>query len=93
VISAEPQESRPYGYWIVVNTFSPPQSYTQALRYRSATLYADGNPLAVIDSEMPTIQKRLGLWKVGDPLPIPSSAKDGKPCLKPTLKHSELWCE
>jgi hypothetical protein len=93
VISAEPQEHRPFGYWIVVNALSRARTYVQVLRYRSATLYADGNPLAVIDSEMPNIQKRLGLWKPGDPLPVPSSNRDGKRCLKPTLKHSELWCE
>ena len=92
VITAEPQEHRPYGYWIVVHTLSHAGAYRQALRYRSATLYNDGNPLAVIDSEMPNIQRRLGLWKPGEPLPTPSTG-DGKPCIKPTLKHSELWCK
>lgn len=87
VISAEPQEHRPYGYWIEVNQLNDAGAYHQTLRYRSATLYGDGNRLAVIDSEMPNILKRLGLWKPGDPLPTPPS------CPKPTLRRAELWCE
>lgn len=87
VISAEPQQHRPYGYWIEVNQLNAAGTYGKALRYRSATLYGDGNRLAVIDSEMPNILKRLGLWKLGDPLPTPPS------CGKPVLRHAELWCE
>lgn len=93
VITAEPQEHAPFAYWIEVNSLSPAGAYRQVLRYRSATHYGDGNPLAVIDSEMPTIQRRLGLWKPGEPLPVPSTAGDGKPCVKVTLKDGELWCE
>jgi hypothetical protein len=59
-----------------------------SLRYRSATRYNDGNPLAVIDSEMPNIERQFGLWKPGEPLPTPSVG-----CIKPPLRHSELWCE
>ena len=88
VISAEPQEHLPYGYWIEVNSSTPAGPYRRVLRYRSATLYNDGNPLAVIDSEMPNIESRLGLWKAGQPIPTPN----GKPCPKPTLRHTELWC-
>ena len=88
VISAEPQERLPYGYWIVVNRLTATDAYHQVLRYRSATLYGDGNPLSVIDSEMPNIQKRLGLWKPGDPIPTPK----GRLCPKPVLRHTELWC-
>ncbi|HTD29307.1 MAG TPA: hypothetical protein VK660_07960 [Xanthomonadaceae bacterium] len=93
VITAEPQEHLPYNYWIVVDTLTQAGAYRQALRYRSATHQNDGNPLAVIDSEMPTIERRLGLWKPGEPLPSPASAGDGKPCAKPTLRDAELWCE
>jgi hypothetical protein len=93
VITAEPQERLPYGYWIVVNRLDSTGIYRPVLRYGSATLYGDGNPLAVIDSEMPNIELRLGLWKPGEPLPVPSVADRGKPCNKPTLKHTELWCE
>lgn len=92
VISAEPEDRSPYGYWITVDRLTPAETYRQALRYRSATRYADGNPLAVIDSEMPNIELRLGLWKPGDPIPAPKRGGDGKPCLKPVLRHTELWC-
>ena len=86
VISATPQQHLPYGFWITVEKPTPAGAYRQVLRYPSATIYNDGNPLAVIDSEMPSIQQRLGLWKAGDPLPAPAG------CRKPVLKHSELWC-
>jgi hypothetical protein len=92
VITAEPQEHLPYGYWIVVNSLTSAGTYRQVLRYRSATIYNDGNPLAVIDSEMPNIERRLGLWKLGQPIPTPNLSGDGKPCLLPTLRHNELWC-
>jgi len=89
VISAEPQERLPYGYWIVVKKLISTGEYRQVLRYGSATRYGDGNRLAVIDSEMPNIERRLGLWKPGDPIPVPS----GKACSKPVLRHTELWCD
>lgn len=92
VITAEPQEYLPYGYWIAVNQLTSSGAYHQVLRYGSATLYNDGNPLAVIDSEMVNIERRLGLWKPGDPIPAPNRG-DGKACLKPVLRHSELWCD
>ena len=88
IISAEPTDDAPFGYWVSVSAFKPPEAYRQVLRYRSATHYNDGNPLAVIDSEMPNIQRRLGLWKPGQPIPTPT----GKPCPKPTLRRTELWC-
>lgn len=92
VISAEPEDHLPYGYWIVVNELTAAGTYRQMLRYRSATLYADGNPLAVIDSEMPNIQRRLGLWKPGDPIPTPDRNGGGKSCPNPVLRHTALWC-
>ena len=92
VISAESQEHPPYGYWIEVNRLTPTGAYRQVLRYRSATLYNDGNPLAVIDSEMPNIERRLGLWKPGNPIPTPIRDGGHKSCLKPILRHTELWC-
>ena len=91
VITAEPQDHLPYGYWIVVKRLTPADAYRQVLRYRSATLYNDGNPLAVIDSEMPNIEERLGLWRPGQPLPTPDT-NGGKPCRKPSLRRTELWC-
>jgi hypothetical protein len=61
------------------------------LRYRSATLYNDGNPLAVIESEMPNIERRLGLWKPGQ-RPYPNFGSNDKPCLRPDAMSSRLWC-
>ena len=65
-----------------------PGGYRQALRYRSATHYDDGNGLAVIDSEMVGVERRLGVWKPGDRLPTPP----GSPCPRPNLRGAELWC-
>jgi hypothetical protein len=62
--------------------------FKEVLRYRSATQYGDGNPLAVIDSEMPNMAQRLGLWKPGAPMPLPARA-----CPKPHLVRMALWCE
>ena len=88
VITAEPTGNAPFAYWITVSRLTPQGAYRQALRYRSATGYNDGNPLAVIDSEMPAIEQRLGLWRPGSPLPLPA----GKSCPKPHLKRGALWC-
>ena len=87
IISAEPTQNAPFGFWIAVSEFRPAQKYVQVLRYRSATQYGDGNVLAVIDSEMPGIQQRLGLWKPGAKLPLPAGE-----CLNPRIIHQELWC-
>jgi hypothetical protein len=71
VIAAEPTDDAPYAYWIAVSRLGA-GGYAQALRYRSATRYGDGNPLSVIDSEMPNILQRLGLWRSGSPPPLPA---------------------
>ncbi len=87
IVSVEPTQDAPFGFWVVVNA---PASggFKEVLRYRSATRYGDGNPLAVIDSEMPNIAQRLGLWKAGQPMPLPARA-----CPKPHLVRMALWCE
>lgn len=87
IISVDPTSNAPFAFWIVVNALTPSFTYYEALRYRSATRYDDGNPLSVIDSEMPNIQRRLGLWRVGLPLPMPASG-----CSRPRMIHNELWC-
>jgi hypothetical protein len=75
VITAEPTRTPPYVYWISVYARGKDGQYSRpALRYRSQTRYGDGNPLPVIDSEMPDILRRLGHWKRGDPPPIPAHA-------------------
>jgi hypothetical protein len=87
LISVEPTDNAPYGYWVTVNALMPQYTYKTVLHYRSATHYGDNNPLAVIDSEMPNIERQLGYWKSGMALPLPSGA-----CPKPRLIHMELWC-
>ena len=87
IISAEPTENAPFAFWVTVNALTPAYTYRAVLRYRSATTYEDGNPLPVIDSEMPGLEQRLALWRPGALLPLPAS-----PCLRPHLVHKELWC-
>jgi hypothetical protein len=87
IVAAEPTEKAPYGFWISVSSLASVDTYKEVLRYRSATRYGDGNPLAVIDSEMPGIEQRLGVWRPGLPLPLPAGA-----CPKPRLKEMALWC-
>jgi hypothetical protein len=91
VISAEPTDNAPFAYWITVNQLESTITYKQVLRYRSATRYGDGNPLAVIDAEMPNIELHLGLWHPGLPLPVPTSPTH--PCRNPRLVRTALWCE
>ena len=88
IVTAEPTEGAPFGFWMTVNTRSARATYQQTLKYRSATLYGDGNPLGVIDSEMPNLLRHLGKWKSGQALPLPAT-----PCARPHLVHMELWCE
>jgi hypothetical protein len=88
VIVADPTSSAPFGYWISVYGWNGKDKYAQVVpRYRSATRYGDGNHLAVIDSEMPEILRRMGLWREGNPLPTPSG------CDRPVLRHGEEWCQ
>ena len=86
VIFVEPTQDKPYDFWVTVSQLTPAYAYQQVLRYRSATGYGDGNPLAVIDSEMPNIEAHLGVWKPGAPLPAPAK------CAHPHLVKLELWC-
>ncbi|WP_454718895.1 hypothetical protein [Caulobacter segnis] len=87
IVSVEPTADAPFGFWVVVNAPAD-GGFKQVLRYRSATRYGDGNRLAVIDSELPNMAHRLGLWRAGQPLPLP----DG-PCSKPRLVRLALWCD
>ncbi len=87
IISAVPTSDAPFGFWITVNRMDTSGRYAQVLRYRSGTRYGDGNPLAVIDSDMPETLRRLKLWQPGEPLPLPDRA-----CPKPRLIADILWC-
>lgn len=87
IIAALSPYGPPFSYVLKVSRLTTDYRYKQVLRYRSATIYGDGNPLAVIDSEMPNILRQLGLWHTGQPLPLPSS-----PCPHPHLVKTELWC-
>lgn len=87
IVSAEPTDDAPFGFWMTVHRVGPDKRYAEVLRYRSATRYGDGNPLAVIDSEIPNLYRRLGLWQPGSPIPLPAG-----PCPKPHLVSGALWC-
>jgi hypothetical protein len=87
VIVDDPTENAPYAYWIEVYRAGDSGQYGRILRYRGLTGYSDGNPLAVADSEMPEILRRLGLWKPGDPLPVPTHLPRG--CRDLFMRHGE----
>ncbi|WP_322965955.1 hypothetical protein [Sphingomonas fuzhouensis] len=87
IIAAEPTTDAPFAFWITVNRLARKGRYAPVLRYRSGTRYGDGNPLAVIDSEMPEILRRMQLWRPGSALPLPDHA-----CPKPRLVARVLWC-
>jgi len=91
VIIDNPTENAPYTYWIEVYRAEDSGQYGRILRYRGLTGYSDGNPLAVADSEMPGILHRLGLWKPGDPLPVPDRLPQG--CIHLFMRHGEEWCK
>lgn len=91
VIVDYPTSRAPYVYWVEVYAWGKSGRYARVLRYRSITHYGDGNPLPVADSELPEIMKRLGFWKPGDALPIPSHAPKG--CEPFVMRHGEEWCK
>lgn len=91
VIVNYPTDNAPYAYWIEVYAPGKSGRYARILHYRSITHYGDGNPLAVADSEMPEIMKRLGFWKPGDALPMPPHAPKG--CGPFVMRHGEEWCK
>ena len=64
-------------------------SNRQVLPQRSAFRYDDGNPLPLIGSKMANIERRLALPKPGQPNPTPDPRSTIKPCLKPTLRHTD----
>lgn len=91
VIVDYPTEHAPFTYWIEVYRAQQSRQYQRILRYRGHTVYNDGNPLAVADSEMPEILRRLGFWKPGDALPRPAHLPQG--CTRLFMRRSEEWCK
>lgn len=91
VIVDNPTENAPYAYWIDVYRAGDSGQYGRILHYRSRTIYSDGNPLAVADSEMPEILHRLGLWQSGYPLRAPAHLPQG--CRHLLMKNGEEWCK
>jgi hypothetical protein len=91
VIAAYPANNAPFTYFLEVYKQNSGSEYSQVLRYRGNTGYGDGNPLAVIDSEMAEILRRLGLWKTGDALPIPPRMPRG--CTRLVMRKGVEWCE
>ena len=91
VIVDYPTENAPYTYWIEVYRAGSSGHFGRILRYRGLTHYSDGNQLAVIDSEMPGMLQRLGLWRPGDPLPAPVHLPQG--CSHLFMRNGEEWCK
>jgi hypothetical protein len=91
VVVAYPTDDPPFTYFVEVYKRFSTSDYSRVLRYRGHTGYGDGNPLAVIDSEMPEILRRLGLWKTGDALPVPPHMPGG--CTRLVMRKSVEWCE
>lgn len=59
IVSAIPTTTAPFGYWITVHARDAGGRFRQVLRYRSSVRYGDGDRRAVIDAEMPAIERRL----------------------------------
>jgi hypothetical protein len=91
VIAAYPTDDAPFTYFVEVYQKVSGSEYSRVLRYRGNTRYGDGNPLAVIDSEMPQTLRRLGLWKIGDALPVPPRMPRG--CTRLVMRKGVEWCE
>lgn len=91
VIVDYPTDHAPYTYWIEVYGPGKLGGYVRILHYRGRTGYGDGNPLSVADSEMPEILRRLGLWRPGDSLPVPTRLPSG--CNHLSMHNGEEWCK
>lgn len=91
VIAAYPTNDAPFVYFVEVYRRISDGEYSRVLRYRGNTRYGDGNPLAVIDSEMPETLRRLGLWKTGNALPVPPRMP--KRCTRLVMRKGVEWCE
>jgi hypothetical protein len=77
-----------YRYHITVYRLDKSGS-RELLSYDGHSRYNDGNAMPVIDAEMPEIERRLGLWEPGDPLPVPVRTQ----CRSLEMKHGVEWCD
>ncbi len=91
VVVAYPTDDPPFTYFVEVHKRSSNGTFSRVVRYRGHTGYGDGNPLAVIDSEMPETLRKLGLWKAGDALPVPPQMPEG--CTRLVMRKGVEWCE
>ena len=90
IVADTPNPRWPYPYDITVYRLSAARRYAAMLHYRSNTRFGDGNGLAVIDAEMPEIERLLNLRKPDDPLPRPLYLASH--CKTPTLRKGAEWC-
>lgn len=91
VIVAYPMMRAPFKYMVDLYRRTSRIDFSKVVSFRSGTSQGDGNPLAVIDSEMPELLRRMNLWKPGDALPMPPQLPTG--CGRLTLRKGVLWCE
>jgi hypothetical protein len=91
VIVVSPTGEAPYAYHVELYQPGKTGPYGRVVRYRSRTGYGDGNRLAVIDAEMPSILQRRGLWKAGDPIPLPARRPVG--CDALVVREGVVWCK
>ena len=80
----------PYHYDIVIYRPSKAGKYFEILKFTGKTRYGDGNQLAVIDSEMPEIERRLHLWRPEDPPPTPPEMPTR--CTTVEMRNGVEWC-
>lgn len=91
LIVAYPTGNAPFAYWVETYKRNGSGRYERFLRYRGKTGYGDGNPLAVIDSEMPEILRRLKLWAPSQDLPVPAKMPAG--CTRLFTRKGVEWCQ
>ncbi len=91
VIAAYPSDNAPFTYYVEVYKPNAAGDYARVLKYRGRTAYNDGDLLPVIDSEMPEILRRFGVWKKGEALPIPPAPFSS--CAPLVMRKGVEWCE
>jgi len=90
VVVVYPTPDAPFVYEVEVHRLGGDGRYALMLKYRGHTGYGDGNPLPVIDSEMPSILQHLGYWKAGDAPPTPPALPAG--CTRVFMRRGVEWC-